>query len=222
VNFITSYHITSVFRYIRQGRKRRKLLDDLKERRGYSHLKEEALDSTIWRARFGRGFGPVVRQTTKWMNCTVYYTNWPPPFCAHSSARLEKELPGSGFCQSWKQTYRFFIRADTAQYLLRLISHSDVNYDNNQTYVDLKLRIKQLTEIWHTFCRTFYIPVDRTFNWNAGMSNGFIIWLIRIYKLLSAAYKFVLLVQHGEMHSVGSVLDFDGRSRGESVCVDDG
>jgi hypothetical protein len=49
----------------RQGRKRRKLLDDLKEMRGYSHLKEEALDRTIWRARFGRGFGPVVRQTTK-------------------------------------------------------------------------------------------------------------------------------------------------------------
>jgi hypothetical protein len=48
-----------------QGRKRRKLLDDLKERRGYSHLKEEALDRTMWKARFGRGFGPVVRQTTK-------------------------------------------------------------------------------------------------------------------------------------------------------------
>jgi hypothetical protein len=46
----------------RQGRKRRKLLDDLKER-GYSHLKEEALDRTMWRAGFGRGFGPVVRQT---------------------------------------------------------------------------------------------------------------------------------------------------------------
>jgi hypothetical protein len=38
----------------RQGRTRRKLLDDLKERRGYSHLKEEALDRTMWRARFGR------------------------------------------------------------------------------------------------------------------------------------------------------------------------
>ena len=49
----------------RQGRRRRKLLDNLKERRGYSHLKEEALDRTMWRARFGRGFGPVVRQTTK-------------------------------------------------------------------------------------------------------------------------------------------------------------
>ena len=49
----------------RQGRRHRKLLDDLKEKRGYSLLKEEALDRTVWRARFGRGFGPVVRQTTK-------------------------------------------------------------------------------------------------------------------------------------------------------------
>jgi hypothetical protein len=47
----------------RQGRKCRKLLDDLKERRGYSHFKEEALDRTMCRARFGRGFGPVVRHT---------------------------------------------------------------------------------------------------------------------------------------------------------------
>jgi hypothetical protein len=56
----------------RQGIRRRKLLDDLKERRGYSHLKEEDLDRTIWRARFGRGFAPVVRQTTKWMNEWMY------------------------------------------------------------------------------------------------------------------------------------------------------
>jgi len=49
----------------RRGRRRKKLLDDLKERRKYSHLKKEALDRAMWRARFGRGFGPVVRQTTK-------------------------------------------------------------------------------------------------------------------------------------------------------------
>jgi hypothetical protein len=47
------------------GRRHRKLLDDLKDRRGYSDLKVEALDRTMWRAHFGRGFGPVVRQTTK-------------------------------------------------------------------------------------------------------------------------------------------------------------
>jgi hypothetical protein len=49
----------------RRGRRRRKLLDELNERRGYSHLKEEALDRTMWTARFGRGFGPVARQTAK-------------------------------------------------------------------------------------------------------------------------------------------------------------
>jgi hypothetical protein len=52
----------------RRGRRRKNLLDHLKERRGYSHLKEEALDRTMWRARFGRGFRSVVRQTTKWLN----------------------------------------------------------------------------------------------------------------------------------------------------------
>jgi hypothetical protein len=40
----------------RRGRRRRKLRDDLKERKRYSHLEEEALDRKIWRARFGRGF----------------------------------------------------------------------------------------------------------------------------------------------------------------------
>ena len=45
----------------RRGRRRKKLLDDLKDRRGYSQL-EEALDHTMWRHRFGGGFGPVVRQ----------------------------------------------------------------------------------------------------------------------------------------------------------------
>jgi hypothetical protein len=40
---------------IRRGRRRKKLLDDLGDRRGYSHLKEEALDRIKWRNRFGRG-----------------------------------------------------------------------------------------------------------------------------------------------------------------------
>jgi hypothetical protein len=49
----------------RRGRRRRKLLDDLKERRGYLYLKEDAPDRTVWRAGFGRGFGPVVKQTAE-------------------------------------------------------------------------------------------------------------------------------------------------------------
>jgi len=49
----------------RRGRRCRKLLNDLKERRGYSHLKEEAVDRTITRNHFGGGFEPAVRQNTE-------------------------------------------------------------------------------------------------------------------------------------------------------------
>ena len=69
----------------RRGRRRKKLLDDLKNRRGYSHLKEEALDRTIWRHRFGGGFGPVVRQNTEWMNenCISWYIKLRKLTCPH-------------------------------------------------------------------------------------------------------------------------------------------
>jgi hypothetical protein len=53
----------------RRGRRCKKLLDDLKDRRGYCHLKKEALYRAMWRNRFGRGFEPVVRQNNEWMNC---------------------------------------------------------------------------------------------------------------------------------------------------------
>ena len=43
-----------------RGRRRKKLLD-----RGYSHLKEEVINRTMWRNRSGGGFGPVVRQNTE-------------------------------------------------------------------------------------------------------------------------------------------------------------
>jgi hypothetical protein len=49
----------------RQDRRRKQLLDDLKEKRRYWKLKEEALDRTLWRTRFGRGYGPDVRQTAE-------------------------------------------------------------------------------------------------------------------------------------------------------------
>jgi hypothetical protein len=49
----------------RRGRRRKQLLDDLREKRRYWKLKEEALDRTLWRTGFGRGYRPVVRQTTE-------------------------------------------------------------------------------------------------------------------------------------------------------------
>jgi hypothetical protein len=49
----------------RRGRRHKQLLDDLKENRRYWKLKEEVLNRTLWRTRFGRGYGPVVRQTAE-------------------------------------------------------------------------------------------------------------------------------------------------------------
>jgi hypothetical protein len=49
----------------RRGRRRKQLLDGLKEKRRYWKLKEEALDRSLWRTGFGRGYGPVVRQTAE-------------------------------------------------------------------------------------------------------------------------------------------------------------
>jgi hypothetical protein len=49
----------------RGGRRRKKLLDNLKGKTGHWKLKEEALDRTLWRTCFGRDCGPVVRQITE-------------------------------------------------------------------------------------------------------------------------------------------------------------
>jgi hypothetical protein len=45
----------------RRGRRCEQLLDDLKEKRRYWNLNEEALDPTLWTG-FGRGYGPVARE----------------------------------------------------------------------------------------------------------------------------------------------------------------
>jgi hypothetical protein len=49
----------------RRGIRRKKLVDDLKEKRGDWKVKEETLDRTLWRTRFGRSHGPVARQTAE-------------------------------------------------------------------------------------------------------------------------------------------------------------
>jgi hypothetical protein len=47
----------------RRGRRRKQLLDDFKEKRRHRKLKEDALDRILWRPRYGRNYGSVVRQT---------------------------------------------------------------------------------------------------------------------------------------------------------------
>jgi hypothetical protein len=58
----------------RQRRRRKQLLDSLKETIEYWKLKEEALDRTLWRTRFGRGCGPAVRRTAGRTRVHAVYT----------------------------------------------------------------------------------------------------------------------------------------------------
>jgi hypothetical protein len=46
----------------RGGRRHKQLLDEFKGTSGYWKLKEEELERPVWRTRFGRSYGPVVRQ----------------------------------------------------------------------------------------------------------------------------------------------------------------
>ena len=58
----------------RRGRRRRKVLDDLKDRRGYCQLKEEALDRPVWRNRFGRGCSPDTTPAEPHLNFNTQQT----------------------------------------------------------------------------------------------------------------------------------------------------
>ena len=52
---------------VRRGIRSKQLLDDLKERRWYWKMKKKTLYRTLWRTRFVRGYGPVVRWSTEKM-----------------------------------------------------------------------------------------------------------------------------------------------------------
>lgn len=49
----------------RQRIRRKQPLDNFKNTREYWKLKEVALDCTLWRSRFGGGYGPVPKETTE-------------------------------------------------------------------------------------------------------------------------------------------------------------
>ena len=49
----------------RRGRRRKQLLDDLKETRGYCKLKEKTLYRSVWRTGCGRAYGTVVMQSAE-------------------------------------------------------------------------------------------------------------------------------------------------------------
>ena len=81
------------------------LLDDLKETRGYWKLYEEAIDRSVCRTRFGRGYGPVIRQEYRInkykiykCGCGSHNTTWGPRVgypCSTRTAWLYVHLQGS-------------------------------------------------------------------------------------------------------------------------------
>jgi hypothetical protein len=60
----------------RRWRRHKQLLNDLKEKIGYWKLREKSLERTVWRIRFRRGCGPVVRQTVWWMTILAGVWGW--------------------------------------------------------------------------------------------------------------------------------------------------
>ena len=58
----------------RRRRRRKQILDYLKERTEHCKSKEEALDDSLCRNHCLRGYGPVSRQTTGRMNECIQYT----------------------------------------------------------------------------------------------------------------------------------------------------
>jgi len=51
----------------KRGRRRKQLLDGLKETIANRKLRKESRDRTMWRTRFGRGYGPVGRLRNEWL-----------------------------------------------------------------------------------------------------------------------------------------------------------
>jgi hypothetical protein len=65
-NFLLEHVIERKIKRKIEGKRRLKqLLHALNESISHWNLKEEALDRTLWRTRFGKGYGPVARQTTQ-------------------------------------------------------------------------------------------------------------------------------------------------------------
>ena len=59
----------------RQRIRRMQLLDDMKEKRRYWKLKEEAKYRSLSGSGFGKVYGPIVRQIMEWMNEWIYFAN---------------------------------------------------------------------------------------------------------------------------------------------------
>ena len=88
----------------RRGRRRKKLLDDLKDRREYSHLKEEALDRKCVEASFWRTLW-TCRQIKYWMNEWLNYSYVIVSKASRSLALTKPNCVPMAVCSSAENTY---------------------------------------------------------------------------------------------------------------------
>jgi hypothetical protein len=77
----------------RRGRRRKQLLDDVKEKREHCKFKDEALDHTAGGTRFVRGYGHV-KQTTLLMNT---YKGKSHPMICQGRHRVDEKLYSNPF-----------------------------------------------------------------------------------------------------------------------------
>jgi len=60
-NLILKHVFEGNIKGMRRWRRHKRLLGDLKEKRWYWKLKEEALDRTLWKTHSGRGYEPATQ-----------------------------------------------------------------------------------------------------------------------------------------------------------------
>jgi hypothetical protein len=90
--------------------------------------KFSALYWTLWRARFGRHFGPVVKQTTKWMNTEheILVPSLQEPTNVFALSRVVAVQEPKSF------SFKLY-------FAIILPSLSKANYDNYQQQIPMKL-----------------------------------------------------------------------------------
>jgi len=79
-----------------RGRRRKQLLEHLQEKGGHWELNEGSTRSQHWRTRFGRDYGPVVRQTTETVQTPIITSakgeiqwHFAPPFSQYNTHKLQ-------------------------------------------------------------------------------------------------------------------------------------
>jgi hypothetical protein len=102
--FHRNYLLKHIIERKKEGMRRwtrcKKLLNNLKEERGYRKWTQEALDCSLCRIWLESGYRPVTRQTTEWANkFSSDHDSW--SINKYDIHRSTNNLPHSENCQTW-------------------------------------------------------------------------------------------------------------------------